>query len=67
MGVIAVIEDPEVVKKILIHLGLWLVQLRPPPKKPMFPTIDRSEFEPAPRVDAYCADPDYSWDDYMQS
>ena len=67
MRVIVVIEDPEVVKKILIHLGLWLVRSRPPLEKATFPTIDRSEFEPTPRVDAYYADPDYSWDDYMQS
>jgi len=67
MRVIAVIEDPEVVKKILIHLGLWLVRSRPPPKKPMFPTIDRSEFGPTPRVDAYYADPRLLVDDYMQS
>ena len=32
MKVISVIEDPEIVKKILKHLGLWEVKARPPPK-----------------------------------
>ena len=32
MKVISVIEDEEVIKKILKHLGLWAVKSRPPPK-----------------------------------
>ena len=40
MGIISFIEDPEIVKKILMHLGLWdfnppevwRVKARPPPK-----------------------------------
>jgi hypothetical protein len=32
MKVISVIEDQHVIKKILKHLGLWEVKLRPPPK-----------------------------------
>jgi len=32
MKVISVIEDEEVIKKILKHLGLWQVKPRPPPK-----------------------------------
>jgi hypothetical protein len=32
MKVISVIEDQEVIKKILKHLGLWQVKPRPPPK-----------------------------------
>ena len=31
MRVISFIENPEVVKKILKHLGLWEVNPRPPP------------------------------------
>ena len=31
MRVIAFIEDPEIVKKILKHLGLWNQKARPPP------------------------------------
>jgi len=29
---ISVIEDGEVIKKILKHIGLWEVKARPPPK-----------------------------------
>ena len=32
MKVISVIEDEEVIKKILKHLGLWEKKARPPPK-----------------------------------
>ena len=32
MKKISVIEQPEVIKKILKHLGLWEVKARPPPK-----------------------------------
>ena len=32
MGIISFIEDPEIVKKILKHLGLWDLKARPPPK-----------------------------------
>jgi hypothetical protein len=31
MRVISFIEDPQVIKKILKHLGLWEVNPRPPP------------------------------------
>ena len=33
MRVISVIEDEQVIEKILKHLGLWEVKARPPPKK----------------------------------
>ena len=32
MKVISVVEDENVIKKILKHLGLWDQQARPPPK-----------------------------------
>jgi len=32
MKILSFIEDPEIVKKILKHLGLWEVKARPPPK-----------------------------------
>jgi hypothetical protein len=32
MKVISVIEDQDVIKKILKHLGLWQLKPRPPPK-----------------------------------
>ena len=40
MKVISVIEDEEIIKKILKHLGLWDQKARPPPKansSPMTP------------------------------
>jgi len=47
MKVISVIEDEEVIKKIIKHLGLWGVKTRPPPKtagppKPLKHTFDYS-------------------------
>ena len=32
VSVISVIEDEDVIKKILKHLGLWELKARPPPK-----------------------------------
>jgi len=32
MKVISVIEDEEIIKKILKHLGLWEIKARPPPR-----------------------------------
>ena len=32
MRILAFIEDEEVVKKVLKHLGLWEIKDRPPPK-----------------------------------
>jgi hypothetical protein len=32
MKILSFIEDPEVIKKILKHLGLWDIKARPPPK-----------------------------------
>ena len=37
MRILAFIEDPEIVKKILKHLGLWKVKPRPPPKRAYAP------------------------------
>ena len=53
MGVIAFIEDKDVIKKILEHLELWDVKRYPPPTAnappiDTFPAYDRS---PAPTAD----------------
>jgi len=32
MRIIAFIEDPEIIKKILKYLGLWEIKERPPPR-----------------------------------
>jgi hypothetical protein len=41
MRILAFIEDEEVIKKILKHLGLWEIKERPPPKVPEY-SIDCS-------------------------
>ena len=37
MRVIAAIEAPDVIRKILKHLDLWEVRARPPPKTRVYP------------------------------
>ena len=71
MRIISFIEDPQVIREILTHLGLWLVRSRPPPKIHDPPYIEYAPADdlahpPHPQTDAY-ADPEYSWDDYIQS
>ena len=39
MKIISVIEDEEIVKKILKHLGLWDRKARPPPKATVPPEV----------------------------
>ncbi len=44
MRIISIIEDQEVINKILGHLGLWLTNQRPPPKpKTLELQIDSSD------------------------
>jgi hypothetical protein len=69
MRIIAFIEDEEVIKKILKHLGLWEAKARPPPKvKAPFPTIylDDSESQIL-SPDSFYAHPDYPMDYYRIS
>jgi len=71
MRIISSIEDPSVIRDILKHLGIWLIRSRPPPKILAPPTFIKSEsadHRPHPHQDTYIyADPDYSWDEYIQS
>ena len=60
MRIIAFIEDPDVMKKILKHLGLWDVKRKPRPVAnappiDVFPAYDE---QPGPRADDYITDPD---------
>ena len=70
MRIISFIEDQQVIRDILQHLGLWLVRSRPPPKMRAAITLSESKTSdsyahpPHPHTDAY-ADPEYSWDDYI--
>ena len=71
MRIISFIEDAQVIRDILTHLGLWLFRSRPPPKI-CVATLSESKSSdsyahpPHQHADGY-ADPEYSWDDYIQS
>ena len=79
MRVIGSIEDPSVIRAILEHLGIWLVRSRPPPKihdPPVFvhnngrPTASNitDDHSQLPVNDDYLyRDPEYSWEEYIQS
>jgi hypothetical protein len=68
MKVISVIEDQEVIKKILKHLGLWQVKPRPPPRnaksQPLSsePHIDYSDTQICPSDNGFYVDPEYPTD-----
>ena len=67
MRVISVIEDAEVIRKILKHLDLWEVKARPPPKTRVYAPLEDfpaeafiiSDAQQMPSVDDYLIDPDY--------
>jgi hypothetical protein len=54
MKIVSVMEDQDVIKKILKHLGLWEVKPRPPPRmaktQPLYtaPNIDYSDSQVPP-------------------
>jgi len=68
MKVISVIEDQDVIKKILKHLGLWEMKPRSPPRmakaQPLHtePHIDYADSQVAPFDNDFCADPEYPAD-----
>jgi len=62
MKIISFIEQAEVIKQILQHLGLWQAQKRPPPKINSPP----SEYWAAEAIPTYdCIDPDYPFEAYL--
>ncbi|MHB8092048.1 MAG: hypothetical protein ACYDH8_10705 [Syntrophales bacterium] len=79
MRVISSIEDPSVIRAILVHLGLWLARARPPPKIHDPPVcMNGADRRPAPSIpddisqilvhdDHFYGDPQYSWDDYIEA
>ena len=66
MKVISIIERPEIIKKILRHLGLWEKKARPPPKTGDSKTvIDTSDSQlPSCEDHLYC-DPEYPIEAYV--
>jgi hypothetical protein len=69
MRIISFIEDPSVIREILMYLGLWLVRSRPPPKSHDPPNIKyaAADLQIQPHTDIIYGDPEYSWDEYIQS
>jgi len=69
MRIISFIEDAQVIREILTHLGLWLARSRPPPKIHDPPNREyvAADLQIQPHSDTIYADPEYSWDDYIQS
>jgi hypothetical protein len=63
MRVISFIADPQVIKKVLKHLGLWEVKPRPPPQmvkmQPLFaePHIDDFDSPVTPSDNGLYVDP----------
>ena len=62
MRILAFIEDEDVIKKILKHLGMWAIKARPPPKRAIGPPlnihIDSSHSQIPPSEDYLYYDPD---------
>ena len=75
MRIISFIEDPSVIRDILKHLGLWLTKARPPPKAHAPPGRDDGIVIPytdgdlhlQTPADTMYGDPEYTWDEYIQS
>jgi hypothetical protein len=59
MRVIAFIEDFDVIKKILKHLGLWDIKQKPSPRAnaPPIDVFSAYDQPPAPTADEYLTDP----------
>ena len=69
MRILAFIEDPEIIKKILKHLDLWDLKARPPPRANAPPSnihVDKSDSQVPPCEDYLYCDPDYFVDAYAQ-
>jgi len=62
MRVLAFMEKPEIIKKILQNLGLWERKARPPPRANTSPPDDHIDYSDSrvPACEDYlCSDPDH--------
>ncbi len=68
MRVIAFIEAPDLIKKILKHLGLWDVKRKPRPvaNAPPIDVFPAYAEKPGPSADDYICDPQYPADAYFK-
>ena len=64
MRVIAFIENEDVIKKILKHLGIWDIKRKPSPVANAPPIISDSDYIPS--VDDYVIDSVYPVESYLQ-
>ena len=64
---ISFIEDSEIVKKILKHLGSWHVNRKPPPRANSPPTESFILYDESssPGADDYIIDADYPVEGYL--
>ena len=65
MRVIAFIEDPDVIEKILKHVGLWDVKRKPRPVANAPPDGGVPAYDDGPGPDDYSRDPQYPADAYF--
>jgi hypothetical protein len=75
MRVISAIDDRQVIRVILEHLGLWLARARPPPKAHAPPgghdgvvsQYADGDLQFQTHTDTISGDPEYSWDAYIHA
>jgi hypothetical protein len=67
MRIISFIEDSEIIKKILKHLGLSDVKRKPPPRAndPPIEAFIIYDDSPTPGLDDYLIDPEYPAEAYL--
>ncbi len=65
MYVIAFIEVPDVIRKILKHLGLWNVKRKPRPRAPPSDIFHIYDEQPGPTAEDYLVDPQYPAEAYF--
>jgi len=63
MRIISFIEDYDVIRKILKHLGLWDIKRKPPPLANAPPCISDPSYMPP--LDDYLIDLDYPVEAYL--